>query len=74
MDTGDQILGTGHNSVFHVPGRDEWYIVHHRFARPGGDGTHREVAIDRMRFDPDGAIRKIRPTQAGIQPVRIGPA
>lgn len=50
--------------------RDEWYIVHHRFARPGGDGTHREVAIDRMRFTPDGTIQRIRPTQAGITPVR----
>ncbi|NGO72123.1 family 43 glycosylhydrolase [Streptomyces sp. SB3404] len=68
-DPGDQILGTGHNSVIQVPGRDEWYLVYHRFARPGGDGTHREVALDRLRFGADGSIPAVRPTQRGIDPV-----
>ncbi len=69
-DESDQILGTGHNSVIQIPGRDEWYTVYHRFARPGGDGTHREVAIDRMRFNDDGTIPTIKPTQRGINPVK----
>jgi beta-xylosidase len=69
-DVENGILATGHNSVVQVPGSDEWYVVYHRFARPGGDGTHREVCIDRMTFDPEtGAINTIRPTLEGIDPV-----
>jgi hypothetical protein len=65
-DTNAGILGTGHSSVVQVPGRDEWYIAYHRFHLPGGDGTHREVCIDRMTFATDGSINKIVPTLAGI--------
>jgi hypothetical protein len=63
------ILGTGHSSVVKVPGRDEWYIAYHRFRIPGGDGTHREVCVDKMTFASDGSINKIRPTLTGIAPV-----
>ncbi|QKG55312.1 family 43 glycosylhydrolase [Hymenobacter sp. BRD128] len=71
------IYGTGHNSVIQVPGRDEWYIVYHRFTYPqgikmGGDaGFHREVCIDKLAFNPDGRIQPVKPTHAGIQPVRV---
>jgi beta-xylosidase len=62
------ILATGHNSVIQVSGKDEWYIVYHRFTHPngaamGGDaGFHREVCIDRMRFSDDGRIMEVVPT------------
>ena len=62
------IYGTGHNSVIQVPGKDEWYIVYHRFSVPNGikmgeaAGFHREVCIDKMEFNPDGSILKITPT------------
>lgn len=62
------IYGTGHNSVIQVPGKDEWYIVYHRFSRPNGidmgsdAGFHREVAIDKMEFDEQGRIKVIEPT------------
>jgi beta-xylosidase len=71
------IYGTGHNSVIQVPGRDEWYLVYHRFTYPEGikmgdeAGFHREVCIDRLEFNPDGSIRPVVPTHAGIQPVRL---
>ncbi|MGI4739383.1 MAG: family 43 glycosylhydrolase [Janthinobacterium lividum] len=71
------IYGTGHNSVIQVPGRDEWYLVYHRFTYPegikmGGDaGFHREVCIDKLEFNADGSIRPVVPTHAGIQPVRV---
>ena len=70
------IYATGHNSVLRIPGRDEWYIVYHRFNYPRGIGMgrdagyHREVCIDRMEFAPDGSIRRVTPTHAGIRPVR----
>ncbi len=71
------IYGTGHNSVIQVPGRDEWYIVYHRFTYPkgiemGGDaGFHRETCIDRMEFDEDGRILRVQPTHEGIDPVEL---
>ena len=64
------ILGTGHHSVVQVPGTDDWYIVYHRFAIPGGDGTHREVTIDRLRYNPDGTIAPVVPTLESVPPLR----
>jgi hypothetical protein len=58
----DGIRGTGHHSVVRAPGTDTWYVAYHRFAVPAGNGTHREVAIDRMEFNADGTIRPIIPT------------
>ncbi|NEA64781.1 family 43 glycosylhydrolase [Streptomyces sp. SID12488] len=65
------IKGTGHHSVVHVPNTDDWYIVYHRFAIPGGDGMHRETTIDKMEFDADGLIKKVIPTLSSIDPVTI---
>ena len=62
------IYGTGHNAVLKVNGKDQWYIVYHRFRRPNAirmgwaAGYHREVCMDRMEFDKDGKIKVIEPT------------
>ncbi|MFF4524751.1 family 43 glycosylhydrolase [Streptomyces bluensis] len=69
------ILATGHHSVVNAPGTDDWYMVYHRFAlngpgKPGGDGTHRETTIDRMKFAADGTILPVVPTLESIRPVR----
>lgn len=75
-DEENEIYGTGHNSVIQVPGKDEWYIVYHRFTRPKGidmgreAGFHREVAIDKLEFDEDGTIRKVKPTVKGIESLK----
>lgn len=64
-DPAKGIYGTGHNSVICLPGKDEWYIVYHRFKRPEGIGMgdaagyHREVCIDRMKFRADGRVKKV---------------
>ncbi len=64
-DPAQGIYGTGHNSVLQVPGKDEWYIVYHRFSKPNGikmgspAGFHREIAIDRMEFNADGSIKPV---------------
>ncbi|MDQ0835703.1 GH43 family beta-xylosidase [Streptomyces achromogenes] len=68
------IKGPGHHSVVQVPGTDDWYIAYHRFAIPGGDGTHRETTIDKMEFDADGLIKKVVPTLSSIDPVSGGVA
>ncbi|WP_037673483.1 family 43 glycosylhydrolase [Streptomyces griseus] len=65
------IKGPGHHSVVHVPNTDDWYIAYHRFAIPGGDGTHRETTIDKLEFDSDGLIKKVVPTLTSIDPVTI---
>lgn len=80
-DTAAGIYGTGHNSVVQLPGKDEWYIVYHRFTYPKGitmgnaAGYNREVCIDKLSFNADGIIRPVKPTQEGIRPVvlKTGP-
>jgi hypothetical protein len=54
--------------VVNVPGTDDWYIVYHR--RPLGDenGDHRQLAIDRMKFNADGTIAPVVMTNEGIAP------
>jgi len=62
------IYGTGHNSVLQIPGKDEWYMVYHRFNRPNGirmgrdAGWNREVCIDKLEFNADGSIKRVIPT------------
>jgi len=68
-DTSQGILGTGHSSIIRVPGTDEWVIAYHRFAMPGGDGTHRETTIDELHFAADGTIEKVVPTLESIDPL-----
>lgn len=68
------IKGTGHHSVVQVPGKDEFYMVYHRFAIPSGDGTHRETTIDKMEFNADGTIKKVIPTLESIEPLKKDPA
>ncbi|MER6133332.1 family 43 glycosylhydrolase [Streptomyces sp. NPDC001815] len=69
------ILGTGHHSVVNTPGTDDWYMVYHRFGlngpgRAGGDGTHRETTVDRMKFAADGSIKPVVPTLESVRPVK----
>jgi arabinoxylan arabinofuranohydrolase len=70
------IYATGHNSVLQVPGKDEWYIVYHRFSYPDGikmgqaAGFNREVCIDHLYFDAAGNIVKVVPTHQGISPLK----
>ncbi len=70
------IYGTGHHSTIQVPGKDEFYIVYHRFNYPNGinmgdaAGYHREVCIDKLEFAPDGTILPVVPTHKGIDPVK----
>ena len=70
------IYGTGHNCVLQIPGRDEWYVVYHRFTRPKGiemgesAGYNREVCIDKLTFNADGSIQPVIPTVTGIAPLQ----
>ena len=76
-DTAAGIYATGHNSILQIPGKDEWYIVYHRFNYPNGikmgnaAGYNREVCIDKLEFDVDGNIREVKPTHKGINAVDL---
>ena len=65
---GQGIYATGHHSVVQIPGKDEWYMVYHRFKFPDAvtkgreAGYHREVYIDKLEFDENGAIKQVVPT------------
>ena len=71
------IYGTGHHSTIQIPGKNEWYIVYHRFNYPKGitmgeaAGYNREVCIDKMEFNKDGSIKQSKPTHQGIKAVRL---
>ncbi|WP_158989145.1 family 43 glycosylhydrolase [Mucilaginibacter sp. L196] len=71
------IYGTGHNAVLQLPGKDEWYLVYHRFNYPNGifmgdaAGYNREVCIDKMDFESDGRIKQVIPTKVGIKAVTL---
>ncbi|SFH34405.1 family 43 glycosylhydrolase [Pedobacter insulae] len=71
------IFGTGHHSVIQIPGKDEWYIVYHRFSYPNGikmgraAGYNREVCIDKLEFNSDGSIKLVIPTHKGIKPIKV---
>jgi hypothetical protein len=75
-DAANGIYATGHNCVIQVPGKDEWYIIYHRFTRPKGikmgdaAGFNREVCIDSLKFNVDGSIIQVTPTLKGIAPVK----
>ncbi|WP_162182420.1 family 43 glycosylhydrolase [Neotamlana nanhaiensis] len=72
QDPTNKIYGTGHNSVLQIPGKDEWYLVYHRINAEyinSDPGTHREVCIDKLEFNPDGTIKPVTPTRQGITPV-----
>jgi beta-xylosidase len=59
--------GAGHHAVMHIPGTDEWYIVYHRRPIPNLGRDHRVVCIDKMHFNPDGSIRNVKMTFAGVE-------
>lgn len=68
-DVALNLASPGHNSLLHLPGADDWYIIYHAHA---GD-VKRRVYIDRMEFEEDGRIRKITPTADGVssKPIRV---
>jgi hypothetical protein len=69
------IYGTGHHAVIQIPGKDEWYIVYHRFKYPEGitmgqaAGYNREVCIDKLEFNNDGTIKQVKPTHEGVKAI-----
>lgn len=59
--------GAGHHSVINIPKTDDWYIIYHRRPIPNLDRDHRVVCIDRLFFEKDGSIRKVKMTFEGVE-------
>jgi hypothetical protein len=59
--------GAGHHSLINIPKTDEWYIVYHRRPIPNLGRDHRVTCIDRLYFNEDGTIKKIRMTFEGVK-------
>ncbi len=57
------VKGTGHHAIINVPTTDDWYIIYHRHAVPGGNGFIREVCLSKMEFapNPNGGPDIIKP-------------
>lgn len=67
------VHGPGHHSILQEG--NDYYIVYHRHDNPHANrGFHRQLAIDRMTFLPDGSIEKITPTHEGIKPGTFAPS
>src|SRR6476469_1584605 len=58
-----KISGPGHHYTIKIG--DAYYIVYHRHSYPFYKGI-RQVCIDKLEFEPDGAIKKVIPTQEGV--------
>lgn len=59
------IFGPGHHSVFSI--ENQYFVAYHRqdfYHYP--TCSERQICIDRMEFDPDGWIKPIIPTNAGV--------
>ncbi len=71
------VVGTGHHSVVNVPGTDDWYIVYHRHAVPGGNGFIRETCLSKMAFAPSPSggpdiIKPVDVTHLAFPPGSLG--
>ena len=63
--------GPGHHSFVIDPKTGDTLIVYHRWERGPGEGPYkgeRQVAVDRVHYAPDGAIRRIAMTDGEDAP------
>jgi beta-xylosidase len=58
---------TNHPGVVDYKGKT--YLFYHNAALPGGDGFKRSVAVDELKFNPDGSVQIVQPTKEGPAPV-----
>ena len=64
--------GPGHHSVLHTSG-DDYYIVYHRHGQPlypPQGGPIRQVCIEKISFEDNGAISHITPSLNGELPIK----
>ena len=58
--------GAGHHSVVNLPGTDDWLICYHRRPITETSAHNRITCVDRLVFDPTGAILPVVITTTGV--------
>jgi beta-xylosidase len=58
---------TNHPGVVDFKGKT--YLFYHNANLPGGDGFKRSVSVDELKFNPDGSVPTVQPTNEGPAPV-----
>ncbi len=55
---------TSHQAIIEF--KDEWYLIYHTGALPGGGNFRRSTSIDKLSYNEDGTIQKVTPTASGL--------
>lgn len=58
---------TNHQSIIEYKGNS--YFIYHNGGTPKGGSYRRSVAIDDLRYNPDGTIQRVIMTSEGVDPV-----
>lgn len=58
---------TNHQAI--IDFKDQWYFIYHNGALPKGGEFRRSVCIDRLTYNENGTIQKIKQTTAGVAKV-----
>jgi beta-xylosidase len=64
-------VGPGHHSILQIPGRDQWYIVYHRYDNTQTTEKGRTVHIDTLAFNQNGTIKQVIMTSQGVGAVNF---
>lgn len=68
-------VGPGHHSILKIPGRDQWYIVYHRYDNTQTvTGVTRTTHIDTLKFNEDGTLVPVKMTTRGVRGVNLADA
>lgn len=59
---------TNHHAIIEFKGRS--YFIYHNGGTPKGDSFHRSVCIEYLDYNPDGTIKPVVETQAGVGPAK----
>ncbi len=71
----DRHKGPGHHAFLYNAAMDEWYVFYHRYNDQTGPGPYsvsRQIAIEKMYYNPDGTIVPFELTDRGVGPVWLG--
>lgn len=66
-DHEEGIYGPGHGCFFSPKGSEQWYFIYLEYGR---SSTNRQIFADKMDFNPDGTIRPVKLTKAGVGALR----
>jgi beta-xylosidase len=72
LEKDENHVGPGHHSILQIPGRDQWYIIYHRYSNTQTtNGVPRTTHIDTLRFNEDGTIQDVIMTDTGVHAVNL---